>query len=62
VQDDLEAQQRLAMATRTLRLLKFRLLQLGHTNEQLLARLHDLIDQAGPLVDGDARPPPPSAR
>jgi hypothetical protein len=57
--DDFEiANERLAQTTRTLRLLNFRLIQLRHTNDQLLAGLQDLIAQASPPPDGDAPPTP----
>jgi hypothetical protein len=52
--DDFEtATQRLAEATRTLRLLNFRLVQLRYTNDQLLAALQDLLAQVSPAPAGD---------
>jgi hypothetical protein len=46
------ATQRLAQAARQLRLVSFRLLQLRHTNDQLLAMLQDLLEQLRLIVDG----------
>jgi hypothetical protein len=40
------AAQLLAQVTRTLQLLNFRLMQLRHTNDQLLAGLQDLVARA----------------
>jgi hypothetical protein len=51
--------QRLAQTTRTVRLLNFKLPQLRHTNDQLLAGMQDLaarvrrIDQTCSVQDGD---------
>jgi len=56
--DDFEtARQQLAQATRTLRLLNFRFVQLRHTHDQLLAGLLDLLTQTKQAPEGDAPRP-----
>jgi hypothetical protein len=52
------ALQRVAQTTRTLRLLNFKLLQLRHTHDQLLAGLQELVAQLSPAPDDTAHPPP----
>jgi hypothetical protein len=59
--DELDAaREHLAQTTRTLRLLNFKLMQLCHTNDQLLAGLQDLLDRTNSDRDGQAPPPLPT--